>query len=104
VISIALDDKGVTEALPHELRLLIPADQNLPENFINEDGEVVVELADGCSLRSGVYDGGTFVSGEYVRLCDPKGEEILYWDQQEWKDDPALVMGAIINAAAGLRK
>jgi hypothetical protein len=74
------------------------------KNLINEDGEVVVQLADGCSLRSGVYEGGTFTSGEYVRLCDSDGKEILYWDHQEWADDPVLVMGAIINSAAGLRK
>jgi hypothetical protein len=43
------------------------------------------------------------MSGEYVRLCDEHGEEILYWDQEEWAADPALVMGAIINSAAGFR-
>lgn len=74
--------------------------------LVNIDEEVVVKLADGCTLRSGVYDPhkeGALTSGEYVRLCDPDGEEILYWDQEEWANDPALVMGAIMNAAAGLR-
>ena len=74
--------------------------------MINADGEVVVQLADGHSLRSGVYDPSApdaLTSGEYVRLCDPQGEELLYWDQSEWEADPALVMGAIINSAAGLR-
>lgn len=74
--------------------------------LVNNDEEVVVKLADGCTLRSGVYDPhieGALTSGEYVRLCDPDGEEILYWDQEEWANDPALVMGAIMNAAAGLR-
>lgn len=70
------------------------------EALLNEDGEVVVELANGCTLRSG---GETFTSGEYVRLCEPDGSEYCYWDQEEWATDPALVMGAIINAAAGLR-
>lgn len=68
----------------------------------NEDGEVVVELADGWTLRSGSsYE--TFVSGEYVRLCRPDGSEYVYWDHGEWSDDPILVMGAIINSAAGFR-
>lgn len=73
---------------------------------INEDGEVVVNIADGWTLRSGVYDKNApdaLTAGEYVRLCHPDGEEYAYWDKAEWRDDPALVMGAIINSVAGLR-
>lgn len=69
-------------------------------------GETVVKLADGWTLRSGVYDKdakNVLTSGEYVRLCKPDGEEHLFWDQGEWRDDPAIVMGAIMNAAAGFR-
>ena len=65
--------------------------------------EVILPLANGCTLRSGVYnpnDPEAMTCGEYVRLCNPRGRELLYWDQEEWRDDPALVMGAIINAAA----
>lgn len=72
----------------------------------NTDGESVAALADGWSLRSGVYDQAApdaLTSGEYVRLCRPDGTEYAYWDAEEWTTDPALVMGAIINAAAGLR-
>jgi hypothetical protein len=72
------------------------ADKKIPVPGLNEDGEVVLELANGYSLRSG---GQEFTAGEYVRLVDSTGEEALYWDQQEWESDPALVMGAIINAA-----
>lgn len=69
-----------------------------------EDGEVVVWLKDDWSLRSGVYDESDgMLSGNYVRLCRPDGSEYLYWDQDEWMTDPALVMGAILNSAAGLR-
>jgi len=74
--------------------------------LLNADGEVVVQLANGWTLRSGVYDRdypGARLSGEYVRLCTPDGAEHLYWDQEEWRADPGLVMGAIINSAAGLR-
>jgi hypothetical protein len=74
--------------------------------MITVNGEVVAWLADGWSLRSGVYnpsDPDALTSGEYVRLVQPDGSEYLYWDQEEWATDPALVMGAIINSAAGLR-
>lgn len=69
------------------------------------DGEVVVTLMSGWTLRSGIYDlehvnDDAPVSGEYVRLVDPTGKEILYWDNSEWEADPTLVMGAIINTAA----
>lgn len=76
------------------------------DTLLNDDGEVVVALADGWSLRSGVYDtdaDDALTSGEYVRLVRPDGSEYAYWDHNEWADDPALVMGAIINAAAGYR-
>ena len=69
-------------------------------------GDTVVKLADGWTLRSGVYEKDAkeaLKSGEYVRLCKPDGEEYLFWDQSEWRDDPAIVMGAIMNAAAGFR-
>lgn len=69
---------------------------------MSNKNEVIVRLANGWSLRSGVYDSGAtgFTSGEYVRLCNDNDEEVLYWDQDEWACDPALVMGAIMNAAA----
>lgn len=76
---------------------------DLHDALRNDDGEVVVTLAGGWSLRSGCSpEAGDFVSGEYVRLCRPDGEEHLYWDHHEWQVDPILVMGAIINSAAGL--
>lgn len=61
------------------------------------DGEIIVDLASGWSLRSGSEQ---HISGEYVRLVDPAGREIFYWHHDEWETDPILVMGAIINAAA----
>jgi hypothetical protein len=65
------------------------------------NSETVVQLANGWSLRSGLYDNySDFTCGDYVRLCDERGTEILYWDSDEWKRDPVLVMGAIMNAAA----
>jgi hypothetical protein len=58
--------------------------------------ETVLKLANGYSLRSGGYD---YQAGDYVRLCNQRGEELLYWDHEEWKTDPELVMGAILLAA-----
>lgn len=66
-------------------------------------GEVVVPLTTGWALASGVYnpaDPQARVCGEYVRLVRPDGTEAAYWDQEEWRRDPALVMGAILNSAA----
>lgn len=67
--------------------------------------EVVVQMADGSTLRSGAYESrcGGPAAGEYVRLCEVDGDECAYWDSSEWAADPALVMGAIINSASGLR-
>jgi len=33
----------------------------------------------------------------YVRVIDKNGEEEVYWDSQEWKDEPEVVMGAIMG-------
>lgn len=62
--------------------------------------EVVVKLACGATLRSGVYESrcGGPAAGEYVCICEANGEEYAYWDCREWTDDPELVMGAIISA------
>jgi hypothetical protein len=36
---------------------------------------------------------------EYVRFVETKtGKELLYYDKQEWADEPELVMGAIMGA------
>lgn len=35
---------------------------------------------------------------DYIRVCDPDGGEIAYWDIQELRDDPALVLGALVGA------
>lgn len=72
------------------------------EGLLNADNEVVVHLPGGWTMRSGSHDGGT-VSGEYVRVCRPDGSDYVYYDKQEWADDPAIVMGAIMNIAAGFR-
>jgi hypothetical protein len=90
---ISLDDDGIDE-----LCQLINCGVSCPTN---DTREVELPLANGWKLVSGVYNPGdnSLTCGEYVRLCDEDGNEHLYWDQEEWREDPALVMGAIINAA-----
>jgi len=33
---------------------------------------------------------------DYVRFIDQQNEEVLYYDKQEWIEDPELVMGCIM--------
>ena len=35
---------------------------------------------------------------DYVRFEDKEGKELLYYDIQEWIDDPKLIMGCIMSA------
>lgn len=65
------------------------------------ENEVVVPVANGCTLRSGSEE---YMAGDYVRLVDPDGEELCYWDNLEWQEDPVSVMGAIMQAAESLPK
>lgn len=40
----------------------------------------------------------------YVRIVDLDGNELAYWDMQEWVDEPEQVMGAIMGAIASTSK
>lgn len=62
--------------------------------------EVTIKLLNGNIIKSGCST-PDFISGEYVQLCNSEGKEIAYWDHSEWQEDPILVMGAILNSAAG---
>lgn len=59
--------------------------------------ELIIPLPNGNTLHCG--PGQHRMYGDYVRICDSDGEELIYWDQDEWKCDPELVMGAIFNCA-----
>lgn len=59
--------------------------------------EIIIPLPNGNTLRCG--EGDEHQWGEYVRICDPKGDELFYWDRQEWADESECVMGAIFSAA-----
>lgn len=56
--------------------------------------ETVLLLQNNWTLRSD--------AGDNVRICEPDGTERLYWDSNEWHEDPIGVMGAIFGAAATL--
>lgn len=51
--------------------------------------ELIISLENKCTLRC--------FYGDHVRICDPNGNEILYWDSNEWAEDPVSVMGAIFS-------
>jgi len=62
-------------------------------------GECAVPILGGkqllCFQSDEVNRGGT----EYVRFVDARtGKELLYYDKQEWVDDPQLVMGVIMGS------
>jgi hypothetical protein len=92
-------EREVKNRLGYELELptsKVPSVVDLGD--LVHEGEVIIRLTNGWTLRSG---GESRASGEYVRLCTPHGGEHLYWSSDEWRQDPVVVMGAIINAAAG---
>ena len=65
--------------------------------------EVVVRTEDGRELRSRAgADGDCTVTGEYVRVLDAAGREQGYWTSEEWREDPEVVMGAIVGCLLGL--
>lgn len=39
---------------------------------------------------------------DYVRILDPLGGELYYWDSAEWEEDPELVMGVICHSLMSL--
>ena len=38
---------------------------------------------------------------DYVRFVNKEGEELLYYDSQEWVEEPKSAMGAIMDAIHG---
>lgn len=57
--------------------------------------EVVLTQENGMQL---VADGEDRTGTSYVRICDRQGFEVAYWNEDEWREAPAEVMGAIIGA------
>ena len=59
--------------------------------------EIVIPLSNRGSLRCG--PGQDHQYRGYIRICDPDGIEIIYWDNAEWAEAPELVIGAIFASA-----
>jgi hypothetical protein len=73
------------------------------EPWIDEDtgrmvgDEIVFELDRGGAIRCPSEP----IDGFYVRITDIDGTETAYWDEQEFSDDPEVVLGAFLGAALG---
>lgn len=65
------------------------------ERFVDVEMECVIELANGGSIRCPAHP----MECDYVRVCDRDGEEIAYWNVDEWVEEPTEVMGAIMGCA-----
>lgn len=63
--------------------------------------EVVLTVGTGMQL---VANGEDRDGTSHVRVCDPQGYEVAYWIEDEWRDEPALVMGAIIGALCSVEQ
>lgn len=61
--------------------------------------EITIQLPNGGSMVCG--GGVDHEFGGSVTICDAQGNEILYWDSDEWEEEGQgeLVMGAIFKAA-----
>jgi hypothetical protein len=80
-----------------DARLMPMALEHIRENAGNDYGEEAALLVhNGFQLRYSAQG----ETPDYVRVCDPAGREIAYWVSDEWRDDPELVMGAILGALA----
>ena len=60
-------------------------------------GELIIPLPNGGTLRCG--KGTDYLYGNYLRVCNAAGDEVVYWDKQEWADEPEQVIGAVFVAA-----
>lgn len=60
--------------------------------------ECVIRLANGNTIRTDSYSAHE-AGSSYVRVCGPDEREVAYWSCDEWREDPELVMGAILGAA-----
>ena len=57
--------------------------------------EVKIPTVEGEYLCFESYEANT-KGCSYVRFVNERGEEIAYWDHEEWSAEPQLVMGAIM--------
>lgn len=59
--------------------------------------ELVLRMQNGMQLRcENTAQKADKVS--YIRVCDPSGDEVVYWSIDEIREDPSGVMGAIVGS------
>ena len=63
--------------------------------------EGYVTLPWGGELRFPATDELTIVGDDfdYIRITDPDGYEVVYWNEDEWTEEPQLVVGAMLGYA-----
>lgn len=59
--------------------------------------EYIVKLDNGRAIHTDSYQDNP-AGSSYVRIVDEQGNEVAYWIYDEWREDPQLVMGAILGA------
>lgn len=113
IVRTLLDRHIRFSPLPKLGDVIVPARQfasvDDPNYLLDELGEVSVLLANGGMIVSGwddEHDPGALVSGAWLKLLDPDGQEFLYYDSDEWttNDEGRKVIGAFINACAGMKQ
>jgi hypothetical protein len=86
------------EACCGEDHPVIAADMDGAVDVDNEYGEEgSIDLAWGGKIRFPTYE--TAPLCDYVRIVDGTGRELVYWNSDEWANEPGLVMGAIMGLA-----
>ena len=58
--------------------------------------DTVLELTNGVKI---VSNGEDYITGAWVQVLNKDGNEIGYWQCNEWEEDAELVMGAILRCA-----
>jgi hypothetical protein len=72
----------------------------LPDETTVADGYTLLVLDNGNRILS---FGGRRQSGEDVHVLDANNKGIQSWYNDEWGDEPELVMGAILRAVGGVK-
>lgn len=59
---------------------------------------IKIPLKNGNTIICG--DGETYMDGGYLQLLNKKGKEILYYDIQEWIEEPEGIIGAFMKGCS----
>jgi len=62
------------------------------------DAALTLYLRNGRKIEVGQGDEHKY--GGWVRVLDPRGNQLGYWTSEEWRLDPECVMGAFLACAA----